>query len=224
MEKPRVVVADDHPLLRLGIEALLADNFDVVGAVSDGRALVEMTVQQKPEIVVLDIGMPVMNGLDAAQQIKCLLPQTKVVFLSIHSNPLYVQRAVQVGASAYVLKSEAASQLLVAIEHAMRGVLYLSPELDPAVLDQLRTVGRPSRAPVQLTSRQRQILQFIADGRQNKEIASELNIGTKTVEFHRARLMNKLGIHSVGQLTRFAIEEGLVGATGSNRAIGAANN
>ena len=212
MERLRVLVADDHPLLRQGVETLLAPQFDVVGSVADGQSLMDEAIALKPDIIVLDISMPVVSGLDAARQIKRRLPAVKFVFLSVHANPVYVQRALQVHASAYVLKSEAAEDLLVALEHAVRGEIYLSPTLGSSTLERLRTAsGRPSRSSVELTGRQRQILQCIAEGRQNKEIAHQLKIGTKTVEFHRARLMSKLGLHSVGQLTRFAIEEGLVG-------------
>jgi DNA-binding NarL/FixJ family response regulator len=222
MERLRVLVADDHPLLRQGVQTLLSHQFDVVGAVSDGQSLIDMAAELRPDIIVTDISMPLMSGLDAVRQIKRRLPATMFVFLTVHSNPVYVQRALQVHASAYVLKSEAAEELLTAIEHALRGEVYLSPALGNSILERFRTAsGRPSRSSVELTGRQRQILQCIAEGRQNKEIAHQLSIGTKTVEFHRARLMSKLGLHSVGQLTRFAIEEGLVGVSSDLQTKGA---
>jgi len=212
MDRLRLLLADDHPLLRLGIEALVAPNFDVVGHATDGKTLVEMAAVLKPDVIVLDISMPVLDGLEAARRIKKILPGTKLIYLSMHSNPLYIQQALQTGASAYVLKSSAANDLLIAIDHALRDTIYLSPCLDSTLVNHLRSAsGRPSRATVDLTHRQKQILKCIAEGLQNKEIAGQLQIGAKTVEFHRARLMAKLGIRTVGQLTRFAIEEGLVG-------------
>jgi len=207
----RVLLGDDHALVLNGIRSLLAASHDVVGAVQNGQALVESALRLRPDVVVLDISMPVLNGIDAARRIKQVLPATTLVFLSMHANPMYLRRALDAGAVGYVLKSGAGEELLTALREAHRGRVYISPDFGPDVLAGIRTpTGKPTRSPIPLTDRQRQILQLVAEGRQNKEIAEMLSVSVKTVEFHRARLMAKLGVRSVAELTRFAIHEGLI--------------
>jgi DNA-binding NarL/FixJ family response regulator len=211
MKKVTVLLADDHSLVLTGIRRLLESSFEVVGAVEDGRRLVEAALRLRPDVVVLDIGMPILNGIDAAREIKESLPATKLIFISMHSNAIYVRKAVEAGAAAYVLKSGAAEELLKAIAVARGGGTYFSPGFGFKVLDSLKGERLDSsRHVVVLTRRQRQILQLIAEGKQNKEIAALLNVSVKTIEFHRSRLMTILGVHTIAELTRYALQDGLV--------------
>jgi DNA-binding NarL/FixJ family response regulator len=204
------VLGDDHPLMLSGISALLAPRYDVVGTAPDGQALVEFVAGSRPDIVVLDVSMPVLNGIDAAARIRAAAPDTTIVFLSMHASPMYLRKAFDAGASAYVLKTGAAEELLTALDQARRGRPYVSPDFGPDLADALRpSTGRPARA-FNLTDRQRQILQLVAEGRQNKEIAEVLGVSVKTVEFHRGRLMARLNARSVAELTRYAVQEGLI--------------
>jgi DNA-binding NarL/FixJ family response regulator len=214
MKQVTVLLADDHSLVLTGIRRLLESSFDVVGAVEDGRRLVEAALRLRPDVVVLDIGMPILNGIDAAREIKEFLPAAKLIFISMHSSAIYVRKAVEAGASAYVLKSGAAEELLKAIEVARRGDTYFSPGFGFKVLDSLMDESLDSSRHVfVLTRRQRQILQLIAEGKQNKEIAALLNLSVKTIEFHRSRLMTILGVHTIAELTRYAMQDGLVSPT-----------
>jgi DNA-binding NarL/FixJ family response regulator len=211
MKRTKILVADDHSLVLEGIRRLLENHYDVVGSADNGNTLVREAIRLKPELVVLDVSMPILNGVDAGREIRKVLPRTKLVFLSMHSNAVYVRKAIEVGASAYVLKSGASEELLKALELARRGSTYFSPGLSYDVIESVNT--RPkgsSRHAGELTVRQREILQLIAEGKQNKEIADILCVSVKTVEFHRSRLMARLGAHSVAELTRFAIQEGLI--------------
>lgn len=211
MKQARVLLGDDHTLVLGGIRMLLESDYQVVGTADNGKTLVAEALRLKPDIVVLDISMPILNGIDAAHEIKKYLPATKLVFLSMHSNAVYLRKALETGASAYVLKSGASEELLQAIEAAKKGFSYLSPGFGQSVLENMGTASdKPNRSVVEMTSRQRQILQLVAEGKQNKEIADILCLSVKTVEFHRGRLMAKLGAHTVAELTRFALHEGLI--------------
>ena len=210
MTQISILLADDHSLILQGMCSLLADHYHVVGKAEDGKTLVEMAEKLRPEIVVLDVSMPLRNGIDAAREILSLLPHTRLIFISMHSNPIYVRKAIEAGASAYVLKSGATEELLKAIETVSKGGTYWSPGLHTESLDDLpASSAAPSRS-VEMTTRQRQILQLIAEGKQNKEIASVLGVSVKTVEFHRGRLIHKLGARNVAELTRIALQEGLI--------------
>jgi DNA-binding NarL/FixJ family response regulator len=190
---------------------MIEAHYQVVGSANNGKSLIEEALRLVPDLVILDIAMPVLNGIDAVREIKKTLPATKFVFLSMQSNPIYLRKALEAGASGYVLKSGATEELLTAIDTVKKGGSYVSPGFGREVLDSiLNWPEKSSRLVVDLTTRQRQILQLIAEGKQNKEIADILNVSVKTVEFHRGRLMGKLGAHTVAQLTRVAIEEGLI--------------
>ncbi len=211
MRRARILLGDDHSIIVQGIHGLLATHYDVVGSANNGKSLVDEALHLVPDVVVLDISMPLLNGIDAARAIKKALPATKLVFLSMHSNAIYLRRALDAGASGYVLKSGAFQELLTAIEAARKGESYVSPGFGQGVLESVRNWPEKSgRQVIELTERQRQILQLIAEGKQNKEIADVLRVSVKTVEFHRSRLMTKLGTHTVAELTRLAIEEGLI--------------
>lgn len=210
MRPLRILLGDDHALLLNGVKGLLTTRYEVVGTAENGRALVDAAVALRPDIVILDVSMPLLNGIDAARQIRDLLPAALIVFLSMHANPIYVRKGFALGASGYVLKSGAAEELLVALEQVTRGRQYVSPEFGDDFLAPGGERATLSRAPTALTDRQRQILQLVAEGRHNKEIAEILSVSVKTVEFHRGRLMHKLGARSVAELTRYAIREGVI--------------
>ena len=212
MRIPCVIVADDHSVVLAGIRGLLADFCEVIETVGDGRALVDAASRWRPDLIILDISMPLLNGIDAARQIKKGWPEAKLLFLSMHASPVYLREALNAGGSGYLLKSSAAEELRTAIETVLRGEIYLTPAFGREILQGLLTPsGRPPRGSVQLTDRQRQILQLIAEGRSNKEIASLLKVSVKTIEFHRSRIMTKLGVHTAAELATFAMREGIVG-------------
>ena len=211
MPKCRVLLGDDHSLVLDGIRRLLDQDYELVGAAEDGQSLVREAVRLHPDIVVLDISMPILNGIDAAREIRRELPGVKLVFISMHASAVYVRKAIEAGASAYVLKSGASEELKKAIETARRNETYLSPGLGREVVETIRSCRESGgRHVFDLTDRQRQILQLIAEGKQNKEIAGILYVSVRTVEFHRGRLMAKLGARTVAELTRFALQEGLI--------------
>ena len=206
MKCARVLLADDHSLILTGIRALLADQFEVVGAVEDGRALVDEALRLRPDLVILDIAMPLLNGIEAARQIRKEWPQAKLLFLTMHADPFYVREALQAGASGYVLKSSANEELVTATRKVLNGERYLTE----AMRDGVRTAtGRMTRSSG-LTQRQKEVLQLLAEGRSNKEIAGILGVSVKTVEFHRGQIMRTVGVHTVAELTRFAMRLGLV--------------
>lgn len=219
MSRLRVLIGDDHPLLLAGVRTLLGAHHEVVGAVTDGRELVEAAMRLKPDVVILDISMPHLNGIEAARQITANLP-AKIIFLSMHANPTYLTSALNAGASGYVLKTGAAEELLDAIREVSRGKYYFSPAFGPAALEKiwLRS-GRPARDKAPLTARQREIVQLIAEGRSSKEIAHVLGISLKTVEFHRAQATARLGVHSTAELVKAAIEQELIIGSAPQRSI-----
>lgn len=207
----RVLLADDHPLIAHGVRSTLEPQFEIVGYAADGKALVEAAQELRPDIIVLDISMPVLNGLEAALRIRKFLPSVKLIFLSQHLDPAYLRQALRVGASGYVLKLQAAEELQQALAAAMRGETFISPAFDPHLVAGLwnRSNELNNESPG-LTVRQREILQLVVEGRSNKEIADVLEVSIKTVEFHRARLMNKLGARSAAQLAKVAVQRGLI--------------
>ena len=214
MKKPRVIMADDHSLILAGLRRLVEAECEVVGTVEDGRTLVETAQKLRPDLILLDISMPLLNGLEAARQLHKLVPESKLIFLTMHASPTYATEAFQAGASGYLLKRSAASELSQAIQSVMQGQQYLTPLITKDVLDSVfkpSTGERNKSASTALTSRQREVLQLVAEGRGTKEIATILNVSVKTVEFHRARLMRQLDIHSTADLTKYAITHGITG-------------
>ncbi len=210
MSPTRILLGDDHSLILEGVRRLLEHHYDVVGSVADGKSLLDTALRLVPDLVVLDISMPILNGIDVARALHKALPAVKLIFLTMHANAIYLRKAFEAGASGYVLKSGATEELLTAIESVRKGGSYVSPGFGRDVIDSAqKPLENSSRAAIDLTARQRQILQLVAEGKQNKEIAEILSVSVKTVEFHRSRLMEKLGAHTVAELTRFAIQEGL---------------
>jgi len=214
MKKLRLLLADDHSILLAGLRKLLEDVCEVVGAVEDGRALIEAAERLKPDLIILDISMPLLNGLDAARQLKKLQPEAKLLFLTMHSSPTYAAEAFKVGASGYLLKQSAASELPQAIEAIGKGQIYLTPGITRPVLGSVLQLSQPelNNSLTNLTPRQREVLQLIAEGKSTKDVAVLLNVTVRTVEFHKARLMEQLDLHSTPSLVKYAISEGLAGS------------
>ena len=209
--KLRVLLGDDHVLILDGLRSALQSQYEIVGVAKDGRALVEATERLKPDLVIVDISMPLLNGFEAAKQIKKNQPHTRVIFLSQHLNPAYLKNALRLGASGYVLKSGATEELQQAIATVQRGKTYITPAFGEDVIARLwNRDGELSEETESLTDRQREILQLIIEGRGNKEIADVIHVSVKTVEFHRARIMAKLGVKSVAELTKVALQQGLI--------------
>jgi DNA-binding NarL/FixJ family response regulator len=211
MKRIRVLLADDHPLVLAGLRSLLETECDVVGVVNDGRSLVEEARRLKPDVMVVDIGLPLLNGMDAARQVKKELPDTRILFLTMHDNPAYLKDALAAGASGYVLKTSAREELLGAVQDAARNRIHVSPGFGEEIVEQFERHPRSvSASHSLLTARQREILQLVAEGRTAKEIADLLNISLQTVAFHKYQIMNKLGLRTTAELTKYAIQEGLV--------------
>lgn len=211
MKKSRILLADDHTLFVEALQKVLEPEFDLVGSVADGRALLDAAPRLDPDIILLDLSMPLLNGIDAAQQLRRLTPGAKLVFLSMHGDPTYVTEAFRAGASGYVLKRASAVELLLAIRTALRGQTYVSPMLAKDVLEPLLQRKQTlESAQAQLTLRQREVLQLVAEGRSLKEIASILCVSVKTVEFHKTRIGKQLGLHTTADLTKYAVSHGLV--------------
>jgi DNA-binding NarL/FixJ family response regulator len=203
--RPRLLLADDHPLFLDGVRRLLESKYDVVGTVADGKALITAAHNLQPDIVVVDISMPEMNGLAAAQVIRKTVPSAKFIVLSVHSDQAYAREAFRVGVRGFVSKRAAAAELLSAIKQVLDGRTYVSPLVSP------ETRGL-SKDPKRLTLRQLEILRLVAEGYQNKEIAQVLKISVKTVEFHKTRIMTELDIHTPAGLARYAIDHGIAAA------------
>lgn len=213
MSRVRIVLADDHHLVRTGMRALLESlpDIEVVGETGDGREAVELVRVQAPNIVLMDIAMPGLNGLDATARVVDEFPHTRVIILSMHADEEYVRQALRAGASGYLLKNAAPEELELAIQAVMRGEIWLSSVISRVVVDNyLAPRGEDAGPLAQLTPRQREILQLIAEGNTTKQIAATLDISIKTVETHRAQLMERLAIHDVAGLVRCAIRHGLV--------------
>ena len=209
MNTPRVLLADDHELLLGAFRKLLADDCEIVGQVSDGRALLAAVEQLKPDVVVLDIAMPVLNGLDAGRQIKSRRPAVKLVYLTMNEDPDLAAEAFRSGASGYLLKRSATSELVTAIREAMMGRTYVTPLITAGLLESIMSgSGQPSGH--QLTPRQREVLQLLAEGRSMKEVASLLEVTPRTVAFHKYQMMEQLGLKSTAELIQYAVRHHVI--------------
>lgn len=210
MSKPRVLLADDHTLVLEGFKKLLEEHCQVVGSVEDGRSLLDAAKRLRPDIVVLDISMPQLNGLDAARRLRKIVPQARLIFVTVHADQDYVNQAFKAGASAYLLKRSAGSELRQAIDAVMKGNYYVTSLIaknlvQSVISDTEPDTGGEGRLPM----RQREILQLVAEGRTLKEIASTLGLSPKTVEYHKSKLMEQLGLHTTAELTKYALAHGL---------------
>ena len=210
MSKPRVLLADDHTLVREGFKKLLEEHAQVVGSVEDGRSLLDAAKRLRPDIVVLDISMPKLNGLDAARRLRKIIPEARLIFVTVHADPDYINQAFKAGASAYLLKRSAGSELSQAIDAVKNGNYYVTSLIakdlvQSAISETKPNAGREDRLPM----RQREILQLVAEGLTLKEIASTLGLSPKTVEYHKSKLMEQLGLHTTAELTKYALAHGL---------------
>jgi len=209
--RPRVLLADDHRMVAEGLKSLFSNQVELVGVVEDGRALLEAAKKLRPDVIVADITMPHLNGLDALVQLKKVNPRVKVVFLTMHQDVAYARRALEAGALGYVLKHSAPAELWTAITAALEGKTYLTPALAGEVIDAFQH-GKDADAGVasRLTPRQREVLQLLAEGRSAKEIAGTLGISSRTVEFHKYQMMESLHVQNNAELIHFAIKQGIV--------------
>lgn len=209
----RVVLADDHVLIRAGLRALLHSlpNIEVIAEASDGHEAVEVIARHQPDVVIMDIGMPGLNGVDSTRRIVKQFPSTRVVILSMHANEEYVGRALEAGAMGYLLKGAEPAELELVFKAVMRGETYLSPSIAKHLVQDYLSHRKEKTQPLpDLTGRQREVLQLIAEGCSTKDIANKLKLSVKTVDTHRSELMHRLDIHDVAGLVRYAIRTGLV--------------
>jgi len=212
MRRTRILLADDHVMVCAGLAKLLEPHYDVVGSVEDGRALLKAANEFRPDVVVLDLGMPLLNGLDAARELKKRMPCIKVIFLTMESDPYIAAEAFRAGAAAYLLKTSQPAELLQAVHDAMRGSSYVTPEIGRAMEERFIRDPRVMCRPNQLTGRQREVLQMLAEGLSMKEIAYSLQIAHRTVRFHKYRIMEELGITTNTDLVRYAMRHGMISA------------
>ena len=212
MTKPRLLIADDHKIFAEGLKRLLNADFDIVGVVADGRELVAAAEKLRPDVMVVDISMPMLNGIEAVRQIKKVHPEIKVVFLTMHPDVAYAVSAFKAGASGYVLKHSAPDELITAIRDGLKGRTYVTPLIAGKLLHSYESgshSGTETDAASNLSSRQREVIQLLAEGHSAKEIAVILNISTRTVEYHKQQMMVDLGIKTSAELVRYAVKQGI---------------
>ena len=202
------MLADDHPLVAAALAKLLESDFDVVGMVEDGKQVIDRVRHDPPDVIVLDMSMPNLNGVEAARQIRSIATNCKLIFVTVHDEIEYIVEAFRAGASGFLLKASAASELLSAVHGVLNAKLYLTPLVAPAVMHLIQD-SEPRQ--ISLSPRQREVLHLVAAGSTAKEIAAKLDISAKTVDFHKEEIKKKLGLHSTAELTRYAIEHGIDG-------------
>ena len=218
MSEIKVLLADDHIMFRQGLKSLLSAQADIhiIAEADDGHEAIQKAENHEPDVVVMDFAMPGLNGLEGARKILNVLPDAKIIVLTMHDNEEYILQFIRIGAAGYILKDSAFNNLTEAIRHVMVSNTFFSPSLSPDVLEQYMIQFKAGnlKSPLEtLTNRQREVLQLIAEGLTNKGIAQQLSISVKTVETHRAHIMNKLNIHDQAGLTRFAIRHGIIDLT-----------
>jgi len=215
-DKKKIVIAEDHTILRAGLKALLMSNpkFEIIGEADNGRDAIRRVIELKPDLVIMDLSMPGMNGMDAVREIKDRMPEVKALVLTVHAEEEYVLASLQAGANGYVLKDATQNELLIAAERVLEGKTYLSPDVTEKVVNSYLNTSNFNHEPVTrwdtVTQRERQILKLIAEGHTNKSMGEYLCISVKTVEKHRANLMKKLDLHNVSALTTYALEKGII--------------
>jgi DNA-binding NarL/FixJ family response regulator len=211
MSRPTVLLADDHEIVLEGLHRVLEPEFEIVGSVHDGAALVKAAEKLRPDLVVADVTMPMMNGIEATRKIKKSLPRTTVVILTMHPDVMYATEALDAGAKGYVLKDAIRSELLKALSNALKGEIYVSEKIAPQVMQALAEgTYRHKSATVKLTARQREVLQLVAEGHTISDMARILYVSRRTVEFHKYNIMQALGLRSTAELTQYAIKHGIV--------------
>jgi DNA-binding NarL/FixJ family response regulator len=212
MERPRILIADDHQIFLDGLKSLLEDEFEIVSTANNGRMLVEAAEKYRPDIVVSDISMPELNGIEATLQIKKIDPEIKVILLTMHGDATYATRGFDAGASGYVMKQAATQELVSAIREVMRGRTFVTPMIAGELIRSYREEGdiRPDDIRARLTPRQREVLQLLAEGFSIKEVADKLNISSRTVEFHKYKMMAELNLGTSAELVHYAIKHGII--------------
>lgn len=213
MGRPRVLLGDDHRMFSEGLAHILEPRFEIVGVIENGRDLIAAAEQLRPDVIVADISMPSLNGIEAALRIRKFPHAPKIVFLTMHEDATFATAAFRAGASGYVLKRSAAAEIITAVQEALQGRTYISPLVAGEVLTTLLMKQKPEKLKPELTPRQREILQLFAEGKSPKEIATILNISVRTVEFHKYRIVEATGARTIAELTRYAITHGIVGAS-----------
>lgn len=211
MSKPRILIADDHQILAEGLRSLLETEFEVVGVVADGRELVASAKKHRPDVIVADVTMPSLNGIEAAVQLRDAGVKVNVVFLTMHRDVAYARRAMETGAAGFVLKHSAASELVTAVREALQGRTYVTPMIAGELLQSYREDGAGLRdSAKRLTARQREVLQHFAEGKSAKEIAAVLKISVRTAEAHKAHILEALGLRTTAELVQYAIRNGII--------------
>jgi DNA-binding NarL/FixJ family response regulator len=211
VNRPRIILADDHRIVVEGLRSLLQSEFDLVGTAENGVDLVELAQRMNPDVIVTDISMPLLNGIDAVRKLRESGVQAKIVFLTMHPDVVYATRAMEAGASGYVLKHSAPDELIAAIHEVLRGGAFISTSLrNPALDELLHPSRRHVKKTVELTARQREVLQLLAEGKSAKEIAGVLGISSRTVETHKYNIMDDLGVKTTAELVQHAIKHGLI--------------
>ena len=210
MRRARILLADDHRLLLEAFKKLLEPEFEVVGTARDGRVLLDAAQELKPDVIVLDIAMPQMSGLTAARRLKRMMPEVKLIFLTVNEDPDFASEAIRVGASGYVLKNSAASELFQAIEAVLQGKVYVTPLITQGMIESFQSGLNESETSAKLTLRQREVLQLLAEGRTMKEVANILKLTPRTVAFHKYRIMEEHKLKTNAELIRFAIKKGII--------------
>jgi len=210
MKRPRILLADDHKIVTEGLKGLLEPEFELVGIVEDGRALLAAAEKLRPDVIVADISMPLLNGIDSVRQIKKTHSEIKVVFLTMHPDVTYAVSAFEAGASGYVLKHSAPTELVTAIRSALNGRTFVTPLLAGEFMQHAKARAGQRDESTRLTERQREILQLLAEGKSAREIATVLNISSRTVEFHKYRIMKDLGLKTAAELVHYAVRHGII--------------
>lgn len=210
MRKTRILLADDHTMICAAFRKLLEPEYEVVGSVGDGRALLNAALDLKPDVVLVDVGMPLLNGLDAGRELKKAMPSVKIVFLTMNPDPDVASEALRIGASGYLLKTSQGDELLDAIRNATKGISYVTPQIDQAMERIFIRDPKSLTRPKHLTDRQLEILQMLAEGRSMKEIAYILQISFRTVRYHKYRIMEELNIGSTAELVQYAIKHSII--------------
>jgi len=213
MNKPRILIADDHNILSEGLRHMLEPDFDVVGLVSNGVELIDAAQQSSPDVIIADISMPTMTGIDAVIQLRAQGVTSKVIFLTMHRDVAYARRAMEAGAMGYLLKHSVSAELAVAVREVLQGRTYVTPMIAGELLDSYRDAAPSAGKHTQrLTTRQREVLQLVAEGRSAKEVARELSISVRTAEAHKAKIMDTLGLGNTTELVQYAIRNGIISA------------
>jgi DNA-binding NarL/FixJ family response regulator len=210
MTKPTIILADDHTLIAEAFRKLLEPQYEIIATVSDGRALMDVASRLKPDLIIVDIGMPLLNGLAAGQQLKRMMPRVKIVYLTMNEDPDLAVEALRTGGSAYLLKNSAASELLKSIQEVLRGGTYVTPKMKKSMADAFIRSPRPRAVVKKLTPRQAEVLQLLAEGNSMKQVGAVLSLTARTVAFHKYRIMEVLNVTSTAELVQYAVRNNFV--------------